>query len=202
MFFKKTSEQPAESPADTDAPRSRRSRRAPGETPGKGRPTPTRRQAQAARQRPLVPADRKEAKRRSRQEQREHQYKVRRAMEAGEEWALPRKDRGRQRKFVRDYIDSRWTFAEFLLPLMVLGLPVTLIPNRTAMLVGYTLVYGSIVVAVFDITFLWWRIKKAIRERFDEEPQRGSLWYVITRTLQIRPGRLPKPQVKRGENVS
>lgn len=169
------------------------------DTVGKGRPTPTRREAEAARKRPLVPADRKEAKRRDRDQMRERRYKARAAMEAGEEWALPPKDRGPQRQFVRDFIDARWSFAEFLLPILVLGLPVTLITNRTAMLVGYTLVYGAIVLAILDTAVLWFQVKRAVRARFGEDPQRGTLWYVITRAMQIRPGRMPKPRVKRGQ---
>lgn len=195
MFKSKKSETPdqgAAAPDDASAADGSR-------TTGKGRPTPTRREAEAARRQPLVPADRKEAQRKSREKLREDRYRHRLAMEAGEEWALPAKDRGPQRKFIRDYIDARWSFAEFLLPIMIIGLPISLIGNRAALTIGYALVYGAILVAILDTTLLWRRLKKRVQAKFGEDPARGSLWYVISRSMQIRPGRLPKPKVRRGE---
>ena len=193
-MFKPKRSAPPEDAAAANAPDSGSAR-----TAGKGHPTPTRREAEAARRQPLVPVDRKAAKRRSREKLREDRYKHRLALEAGEEWALPSKDRGPQRRYIRDYIDARWSFAEFLLPIMVVGLPISLIGNRTALMVGYGLVYGALAFAILDTTILWQKLKRRVRERFGEDPQRGSLWYVITRAMQIRPGRLPKPKVKRGE---
>lgn len=169
---------------------------------GKGRPTPSRREAEAARRQPLVPADRKAARRRDREKQREERYKARLAMERGDEWALPARDRGPQRRFVRDVIDARRSFAEYILPIMVVGLPISLIPNRTALLIGYLLVYGTLLLAIIDTTFLWFNVKKRVRARFGEDPQRGTLWYVISRAVQLRPGRLPKPRVARGQYPS
>lgn len=199
VFKPKRSEAPDESVTDDAAAHAAA---AEASRSGKGRPTPTRREAEAARRRPLVPADRKEAKRKSREKLREDRYRHRLAMEAGEEWALPPKDRGPQRKFIRDYIDARWSFAEFLLPVMVVGLPISLIGNRTALLVGYAVVYGALLMAILDTTILWQQVKRKVRAKFGEDPQRGSLWYVITRAMQIRPGRLPKPKVARGQYPS
>ncbi|SNV23891.1 DUF3043 domain-containing protein [Dermatophilus congolensis] len=169
---------------------------------GKGRPTPTRKQAEAARKRPLVPADRKAAKRQSRLEERERRYKIRLAMEAGEEWALPRRDRGTERRFMRDWIDARRSFAEYLLIVMVLGLPVTLITHPTVMAIGYSIVYGAVLIAAIDVTVMWFQVKKAVTTKFGAPPAKGGLWYTITRALQMRVGRVPKPQVKRGQYPS
>ncbi|WP_226344902.1 DUF3043 domain-containing protein [Agilicoccus flavus] len=162
----------------------------------KNRPTPSRREAEAARRRPLVPADRKAAQARSREQEREQRLRLREAMAAGEEWALPARDRGPQRAYIRDYIDARWNVAEFLLPIMIIGLPISLVPNAIA--IGYSLVYGALLVAILDVTVLWFGLKKRLRARFGE-PERGSLWYVISRAMQIRPGRIPRPRVKRGQ---
>lgn len=196
MFKPKRSETP-ESAADagaatSDADASR--------STGKGRPTPTRREAEAARRQPLVPADRQEAKRKSREKMREDRYRHRLAMEAGEEWALPAKDRGPQRRYIRDFIDARWSFAEFLLPIMVVGLPISLIGNRTALFIGYAIVYGALLLAILDTTILWRQVKKRVREKFGTHPQKSSLWYVVSWAMQIRPGRVPRPQVKRGQH--
>ncbi|WP_168581294.1 DUF3043 domain-containing protein [Gephyromycinifex aptenodytis] len=166
----------------------------------KNRPTPSRREAEAARRRPVVPADRKAAAQQSKIKEREARLKTREAMLSGEEWALPARDQGRQRQFIRDVVDSRWSIGEFLLPIMIIGLPISLIQNSTAVMIGYTLVYGALIATLLDTVFLTMRLKKQIRERFGEEPARGTGWYVFSRSVQIRPGRMPRPRVKRGES--
>ncbi len=196
MFGRKKDQQttPRESAASQSEPSAR-----PG---AKNRPTPTRREAQAARQRPIVPTDRKAAAAESRRQQREERNRVRSAMYAGEEWALPARDRGKQRAFIRDCIDARWNIAEFLLPVMLIGLPISLIPNRTAILTGYVIVYGAVLLSVLDGVFMWAAVKKRVRARFGEAPEKGSLWYAIARSMQIRPGRVPRPRVARGQYPS
>ncbi len=67
----------------------------------KGRPTPTRKAAEAARIRPLVPKDRKEAKRAARAARNARFEAEQRAMVTGEEKYLPARDKGRARRFVR-----------------------------------------------------------------------------------------------------
>ena len=193
MFGRKKNEQTT-APEETAA--------APGRPGAKNRPTPTRREAEAARHKPLVPTDRKAASADSRKREREQRAKMRAAMYAGEEWALPLRDRGRQRAFIRDVIDARWNLAEFLLPVMLIGLPVSLIPNRTAILTGYFIVYGAVLLALLDDFFMWAAVKKRVRARFGEAPEKGSLWYAIARSMQIRPGRVPRPRVARGQYPS
>lgn len=174
----------------------------PGRPGAKNRPTPTRREAQASRQRPLVPADRKAAAAESRVREREQRAKMRTAMYAGEEWALPPRDRGPHRAFIRDVLDARWNLSEFLLPIMLIGLPVSLIPNRTAVIVGYLIVYGAVLLALLDGIFMWASVKKRVRAKFGTDPEKGSLWYSISRSMQIRPGRVPRPRVPRGQYPS
>lgn len=197
MFGRKKDEQTIESLSD--AARTQASPESEGRPGAKNRPTPTRREAQAARQRPLVPADRKAARNASRAKERVERNRMREGMYAGEQWALPARDRGPQRAFVRDVVDARWNLSEFLLPIMVIGLPISLIPNRTAVLVGYVIVYGAVLLAITDGFFLWASVKKRVQAKFGTHPQKGTLWYVISRAMQIRPGRVPRPQVKRGQ---
>lgn len=193
MFGRKKDQEPAQT-VSGDARLDR-----PG---AKNRPTPTRREAQAARQRPLVPTDRKAAAAESRVKQREERNRMRAAMYAGEEWALPPRDRGAQRAFIRDCLDARWNVAEFLLPVMLVGLPVSLIPNRTAILTGYAIVYGAVLLSVLDGFVMWAAVKKRVRAKFGQDPDKGSLWYSISRSMQIRPGRVPRPRVARGQYPS
>ncbi len=192
MFKRKKDEQAPVLPGPEEDP--------PRRAGPKNRPTPSRREAEAARRRPLVPEDRKAASQESRARMRAERTRQREAMIRGEQWALPPRDRGPQRQFVRDFIDARWSVAEFLLPIMIIGLPVSLLPGG-AVVVGYAIVYGALVGAIVDTTVLWFRLKRAIRARFDADPQPGTLWYATSRAIQIRPGRMPRPRHKRGERV-
>ncbi|MDO5628619.1 MAG: DUF3043 domain-containing protein [Mobilicoccus sp.] len=169
------------------------------ERPGaKNRPTPSRREAEAARRRPIVPPDREAAKRESKAKQRELRMKHREAMYRGEEWALSPRDKGPQRRFVRDIIDSRWNVGEFLLPVMIIALPISLLPYAPAYFIGFAVLYGMLFASILDVVLLSRRVKREIREKRGEEPQKGTGWYVFSRSAQLRPGRMPRPRVTRG----
>src|SRR3954454_2884040 len=73
---------------------------------GKGAPTPSRKAQEAARKRPLVPNDRKEAARIQRSQSATARERARVGMAAGDEKYLPARDRGVQKRFVRDYVDA------------------------------------------------------------------------------------------------
>ena len=61
----------------------------------KSEPTPKRKDAEAARKKALkVPKDSKEAKKAVRQRAREQRVETRLAMNRGEEWAMPYRDKG------------------------------------------------------------------------------------------------------------
>ena len=170
---------------------------APARPGAKNRPTPSRREAEAARRRPIVPADREAAKKESRERERAERARYREGMYRGEEWALGPRDRGRQRRFVRDVVDSRWNIGEFLLPVMIVALPLSLLRYSWAYTAGFAVLYGMMIVTVLDVVLLDRRIKKEIRARFGEEPARGTFWYVFSRSVQMRAGRIPRPQVTR-----
>ncbi len=169
----------------------------------KNRPTPSRREAEAARRRPIVPADREAAKKESRQKERAERARYREGMYRGEQWALGPRDRGPQRQLIRDIIDSRWNIGEFLLPVMIVALPLSLLRYSWAYTAGFAVLYGMMIVTILDTVFLSRRIKKEISERLGEEPSRGTFWYVFSRSVQMRPGRVPRPRVTRkGERVT
>ena len=82
----------------------------------KNRPTPKRKDQEAARRQPLVVADRKQAKQLDRAKRNEQLAKTRQAMLTGDDSGLPPRDKGPVRRYMRDYIDARWNLAEFMLP--------------------------------------------------------------------------------------
>ncbi|MEV4329015.1 DUF3043 domain-containing protein [Streptomyces sp. NPDC049597] len=166
----------------------------------KGRPTPKRSEAQGQRRRASSPPlDRKEAMKRQREARRADLARQREALASGDERYLPARDKGPVRRFVRDFVDSRFCIAEFFLPLAVVILVLSMIRVAQLQNIALLLWLGVIVLIVIDSIGLAIRLKKQLRERFPNEPKRGAVAYGLMRTLQMRRLRLPKPQVKRGE---
>lgn len=166
---------------------------------GKGRPTPTRAEQEAARKRPLV-ADTKEAKARARADIAAQREKARIGMAAGDDRYLPVRDKGPQRRFVRDWVDSTWHIAELLMPLMVVVLILMVVNIPIVMIVSYIALWTFILLAVVDMVLTSIRVKRAARAKFgDDRIEKGLGWYGAMRTVQMRFMRLPKPQVARGQ---
>lgn len=167
---------------------------------GKGRATPSRKEQEAARKRPLVPNDRKEAGKQSKAAQQEARERARIGLANGDERYLTVRDRGPQRKFVRDFVDARWSVGEFLIPVMVLIIVATLVPVYEIQAYSIFALWGYFLLAVLDCILLAGRIQRKVGAKFGKDRvERGLRWYSTTRALQLRVLRLPKPQVKRGE---
>ncbi len=176
----------------------------PQETPrqqGKGAPTPKRSVQEAARRRPLVPNDRKAAKEKSRAAMREDRLKTRRALDTDDERYLPLRDKGPNRRYIRQFVDARVNVGEFLmiaaLVFVILSFFQSLVIQSAVLMAFWFL----IVVVIFDCILLRRKMKQKLTEKFGA-PNQGDLWYAVTRALQLRRLRLPKPQVRRGQYPS
>lgn len=166
----------------------------------KGRPTPTRKEAEALRRAVVKPpANRKEAAKRARETRRAALAKQREALVSGDERYLPVRDRGPVRRFARDFVDARWNVAEFFLPIAVLILVLSVLPWEAGRNFALVLWLGVILTIVVDSVLIARRLKRALRERLPDESPRGATVYALIRTLQMRRMRLPKPQVDRGQ---
>ncbi len=169
----------------------------------KNRPTPRRRDQEAARRQPLVPADRKRARQQERARRSEQLALTRQAMVTGDEKHLPPRDKGPVRRYIRDYVDARWNLAEFMLPVMVVVLAFSFlrIPSVLALVTMAT--YGIILVAVLDTFLMWRRCKRLLVARFGaDQLGRGNGMYVAMRAFQLRRFRMPRPMVDRGDYPS
>ena len=122
-----------------------------------------------------------------------------RSLASGDERYLPARDKGPVRRFVRDFVDSRFCIAEYFLPLAVIILILSVIQVQNIQNISLLLWLGVIVLIVVDSIGLGFRLKKQLAQRFPDTPKRGAVAYGLMRTLQMRRLRLPKPQVKRGE---
>ncbi|HET6300267.1 DUF3043 domain-containing protein [Microbacterium sp.] len=169
---------------------------------GKGRPTPTRAEREAARKRPLV-ADTKEAKARARAELAAQREKARQGMAAGDPKYLPPRDQGPQRKFARDFVDAGWHLGEAVMPAMVIVIIATFIPAAMIQYWAFIGLWIFILFVVGDMIVTSIRVKRAARAKFGADRlEKGLGWYSAMRTIQMRFMRLPKAQVARGQYPS
>lgn len=165
----------------------------------KGRPTPKRKEAEAARKQRLTPPrDRKEAARRMKQKRYEERMRVQTALKTGSEANLPLRDRGKVRRFCRDFVDSRRSVAEYLLPLLLVILALSFIATPAAAYTQLMVWLGTIVGTVVDTIYVIVKVRRELARRFPGESTRGAVPYAVLRSSQLRRFRLPKPQVARG----
>jgi len=166
----------------------------------KTEPTPKRKDAEAARKKAMkVPSGSKEAKKAVRERTREQRLQTRLAMNRGEEWAMPFRDKGPVRRHVRNLVDSRWHFGELFLPLALVVLVLSLIPNPTVARVVYFLWLVMMLGTLVDEILLALKIKKEINATYsDPKERKGAIFYGLMRALQLRQLRIPPSVVKIG----
>ncbi|WP_307866505.1 DUF3043 domain-containing protein [Leucobacter chromiisoli] len=169
---------------------------------GKGRPTPSRKQAQAARAQPLVGSRDKAALKAQRRQEQERRERARVGMMQGDERFLTYRDKGPQRRYVRDYVDARWNVGEMLIPMMLVVLVMTFIPGPVQV-VSLFVIWAFVAIAIVDAVLLGTVLKRKLGAKFGaDKVQPGFRWYAAMRALQFRMLRIPKPQVKRGQYPS
>ena len=174
-------------------------------------PTPSRKQQEARNYQGLLGVDKKVAKERARAESRRRYEREQEGLRTGREDLLPYQHRGQARRMTRDYIDSRYSFAEFMivtmLALMALSLIAVSILNRqnsdlAQKINTWTLIgsYAVLILGMLDAGFIAgqaWR--KVVKRLGADNVPRGLRWYAFTRAIMIRRWRSPKPQVGRGK---
>jgi hypothetical protein len=169
----------------------------------KGRPTPTRKEAESKRKvSSLAPVVTKDQKRASKALARQDRLAQRAAFLRGEESALPSRDRGPARRFVRNYVDSRRSVGEYFLPIIFVVLVLTLFPIAALQYGAIALMYAVLLVAVIDGIVLSRKIRKAIETKFPGTSTKGLGMYAWLRSTQMRRLRAPHPQVKVGEKFN
>lgn len=203
LFRRKTADvaetQPAE-PVQPAAPRPK------SYTPSKkelGLVTP-KRQSSGRRMAEPAPGNRRQAYRQLKDRQRTERAEATAGMKAGDERYLLARDRGPERRLVRDIVDSRRTVGTWFFG----GALIVLVGSSTRMpvqvQVAANLLWAVLAIAVIADCFLISRkIRMLVRERFPKTGQRvGSLYmYGIMRSLTFRRMRVPKAQVQLGSKV-
>jgi hypothetical protein len=183
-----------------------------GTQSGKGQPTPSRKEREAANKRPLVPTAAKKTKA-DRKKLADQRAQARAGFEAGDERYLPVRDKGPQRRFARDFVDARFTAGEFMIPMMFAVIIATLIPNYSdvdssggltdsaatmqfSVLIG---LYGFFFVGIIDAVLMGRKLSARLTEKFGNA-EKGIRLYAGIRAFQFRPLRAPKPAVRRGQH--
>lgn len=190
-------EAPETSASEEESPRVR-----PSLTPPKGAPTPKRSEAQANRRQPYqAPADRKAASQQSRQRDRTERLRRSEALQRGESWALPPKDRGPVRALARDVVDARRGIGEWYMLMVVLLVVLLIVPGTATKLVADGVVLFLLVVIVIEGWFVGTKVKRLAAQRYPGESTRGVLLYTVMRGISLRRMRIPKPRVERGHKV-
>lgn len=176
---------------------------APVKIEGKGRATPRRKDAEAHRLHPVVPTDRKAAKAEARAK-RDEAWRLRsEAMKTGDERYLPVRDKGPIKRYIRDYVDARFSLGEVFIPLafvlmiVAFGIQTRLAQTGLLLMMG---LYAVLILAVVDAVVCWWLVRRRLYAKFGQDTVRSQgmiFWYILTRCFSLRRMRQPAPQVAR-----
>jgi len=168
----------------------------------KGRPTPSRREAEAANKaKAKVPRTRKEQAAARRLARSESSTKMRQAMRTGDDKYLPARDQGPVRRYIRDYVDSTFWLLELMLPILVVLLIFGYSGSTTLAAYANVAMPALLLLVVFEGFRLRWRLRRELTRRFPDQSQKGTTFYAVMRALQVRFLRQPKPQVKIGTQL-
>ncbi len=167
---------------------------------GKGRPTPSRKEREAANVRPIVGKKTPEARKAEKARVIEERAKARAGMMSGEERFLGPRDKGPQRRMARDLVDGRaFTVGEILIGLLFLVIIINSIASVEIQAISILLMWAVMIAIVVDAFLIMNMVKREVSKRHGSV-DKGIAWYAASRSFQMRPMRLPKPQVKRGSN--
>lgn len=158
----------------------------------KGRATPSRKEAEAARKAMLKSGSNPKALARDQRAKRAE------GVAKGDPKYLPRRDQGPSRAVARDVVDGRRTVSELFMPVTILLFILVLTHNQKlesfVILIWLVMFVGICV----DLVVLYVQIRRRIRREVPESTDGGAGFYGMMRALQLRRLRLPKPRVGPG----
>ena len=128
---------------------------------------------------------------------------AREGLRGGDERYLPPRDRGPERRLVRDIIDSRRNAGVLFLLSAIVYFVGLIIPNVQVKAAITALWLTVLILLVVDSTLIGLRIRKLMRQRYPDSSERLSrlIFYGATRATMIRRWRMPKPAVEVGDAI-
>lgn len=138
-----------------------------------------------------------------RDDRRRERAEAMQGMREGDERYLMARDRGPERRLIRDLVDSRRNVGSYF----IVGALIVLIGSTTKItlvsLVSEILWFALALMMIVDSFLIARKVKAQVRERFPKSTESMSRlqFYGIMRALQFRRFRTPKPQVKTGDKI-
>lgn len=169
----------------------------------KGRPTPKRKIAEKRNVRPLV-LDKKAAKAKRKKERNALYEKQRAALDGtGDQRYLPPIDQGVIRRYIRDYVDYRYSIGEFVLPLVLIFLVISITMQQDPRVLVYltTIIYSIFAVAILEVIIITYLINRNLLNAAEGNKlvKKGNGRYVLMRQISPRFLRRPKALQPRGQ---
>ena len=155
----------------------------------KGRPTPTREEAEAARMAALHPKlTKRQAAAQDRQAQQQRQ-----------QHAMTKAEERPERVLLRNYLDSRWSLPEFSMPALLLVLVGLLAGSRSTLFATFvTMIFYLFLIACIINCIMYWRgFKAELAERHPSASTKGLVFMMVQRMMSIRRFRTPPPVIPR-----
>lgn len=178
--------------------------RPPAAGTGKGRPTPKRSEARAARTRAgtalTTAGTKKEARAQARAERRRKSQEHRAAMLSGDVAKLPERERAPERVLARDFVDSRFNIGPFFLLVAAVYFVGGVVPNAYVRLIATYLMLVGILAVVVDSIVLARQVTARVAEKYPNSRLRVRA-YAAQRALLPRRWRMPRPRVGRGDLI-
>jgi len=157
-------------------------------------PTPTRKEAEAARRERLNPTLSPSQQRARDRESKAHQRE--------ESWK--KVDNEPSRVLLRNFIDSRKGMAQWWMPTIMSTLVLALVimyAYPPGAIVATFVPYAALALLAVHVFVLWRQFKALLAQRLPNEPTRGLLVYLINRIIAMRRFRVPTPQVNPGDEI-
>ena len=83
-------------------------------------------------------------------------------MKTGDERYLLARDKGPVRRFIRDFVDSRFSFIELMIPLLILTMVLGYSGNATPRQHRQHVLFGTILLVVVDMFMLRFRLRRQL----------------------------------------
>ncbi|WP_185967142.1 MULTISPECIES: DUF3043 domain-containing protein [unclassified Corynebacterium] len=145
-------------------------------------------------------------KKKEKQERQKQQREAQAAMDRGEEKYLLARDKGPERRFVRDFIDSRRYLNNYVMPFAIVLLLILIIGQRMPQIASIISLVAMIIMLIFFAEGIWLgrAAARATKAKFPDTTESGFGlgFYAYGRATQPRKWRTPKPRVSLGEKVS
>lgn len=144
------------------------------------------------------PLTRKERSARQRAARMELRRKQQESLSAGEGKYLPARDQGPIKVWVRDFVDTRRSVSEYMLPILLVILILSFLNTSWSPSLANALWLATILTVTFETWMLLRSVRRNVTEIWGAEYVKGTRFYALMRATQPRFLRMPKPGIPRG----